>query len=55
MQTIEYLEDTPIRGQRDYWLYPLDMVTLSTEEEEEAEEQVEEEENGWVKDYPKER
>ena len=26
-------------GQRDYWLYPLDMVTLSIEEEEEAEEE----------------
>ena len=46
IQTTEYLEDTPTWGQRDYWLYPLDMVTLSTEEEEEAEEEVEEEENG---------
>ena len=48
IQTTKYLEDTPTRGQRDYWLYPLDMVTLSTEEEEEAEaeEEVEEEENG---------
>ena len=32
---------------------PPDTLTLSTEEE--AEEEVEEEENGWVKDYPKER
>ena len=46
IQTTEYLEDTPTLGQRDYWLYPLDMVTLSTEEEEEAEEEVEEEEIG---------
>ena len=46
IQTTKYLEDTPTWGQRDYQLYPLDMVTLSTEEEEEAEEEVEEEESG---------
>ena len=45
IQTTEYLEDTPMWGQRDYWLYHLGMVTLSIEEEEEAEEEVEEEEN----------
>ena len=28
IQTIEYLEDTPTWGQRDYQLSPLDMVTL---------------------------
>ena len=28
IQTTEYLEDTPTWGQRDYRLYPLDMVTL---------------------------
>ena len=28
IQTTEYLEDTPTWGQRDYGLYPLDMVTL---------------------------
>ena len=39
IQTTEYLEDTPTWGQRDYWLYPLDMVTLSIEEEEEVEEE----------------
>ena len=44
IQTTKYLEDTPTWGQRDYWLYPLDMVTLFIEEE--AEEGVEEEENG---------
>ena len=44
IQTSEYLEDTPIWGQRDFWFYPLDMVTLSIEEE--AKEEVEEEGNG---------
>ena len=44
IQTTEYLEDTPTWGQRDYRLYPLDMVILSVEEEEEVE--VEEDENG---------
>ena len=46
IQTTEYLEDTSTWGQRDYQLYPLDMVTLSIEEEEEADEEVEEEGNG---------
>ena len=46
IQTMEYLEDTPMGGQRDYKLYPLDMVVPSIEEEEEAEVEVEEEENG---------
>ena len=44
IHTTEYLEDTPAWGQRDYWLYPLDMVSLSIEEE--AEVEVEEEGNG---------
>ena len=44
IQTTEYLEDTPMWGQRGYWLYPLDMMTLSIEEE--AGGEVEEEENG---------
>ena len=44
IQTTEYLEDTPMWGQRDYRFYPLGMVTLFIEEEEGAEE--EEEENG---------
>ena len=47
IQTTEYLEDTPMWGQRDYWFYPLGMVTLLIEEEGGAEEEVEEEENGW--------
>ena len=46
IQTTEYLEDTPTWGQRDYQLYPLDMVTLFIEEEEEAEGEIEEEGNG---------
>ena len=46
IQTTEYLEDTPTWGQRDYWLYPLDMVTPSIEQEEEEEVEVEEEGNG---------
>ena len=37
IQTTEYLDDVPTWGQRDYRLYPLDMVTLSTEEEAEEE------------------
>ena len=49
IQTIEYLEDTPMWGQRDYQFYPLGMVTLFIEEE------VEEEENGWVRDCLKEK
>ena len=40
IQTTEYLEDTPPCRQRDYQLYPLDMVILFIEEE------VEEEKNG---------
>ena len=44
IQTTEYLEDTPTWGQRDYQLYPLDMMTLFIEEG--AEEEVEEEGNG---------
>ena len=48
IQTTEYLDDVPTWVQRDYRLYPLDMVILSTEEEEEVE--VEEEENGFRKD-----
>ena len=38
--TTEYLEDTPMWGQRDYRFYPPGMETLFIEEE------VEEEENG---------
>ena len=37
-------------GQRDYQLYPLDMVTPSTEEEVEEEVEVEEDEKGFKKD-----
>ena len=48
IQTTEYLDDVPTWGQRDYRLYPLDMVILSTEEEVEVE--VEQEENGFRKD-----
>ena len=44
IQTTEYLEDTPTWGQRDYQLYPLDMVIPSIEGEEEVE--VGEEETG---------
>ena len=40
-------------GQRDYWFYPLGIVTLFIEEG--AEEEVEEEENGWVRDHLKEK
>ena len=46
IQTTEYLEDTPMWGQRDYWLYPLDMVIPSIEGKEEAEVEVGEEETG---------
>ena len=38
IQTTEYLDDVPTLGQRDYQLYPLNMVTPSTEEEVEVEE-----------------
>ena len=40
----EYLDDVPMWGQRDYRLYPLDMVTPSTEEE------VEEDKIGFRRD-----
>ena len=46
IQTTKYLDDVPMWGQRDYRLYPLDMVTPSTEEEVE----VEEDEIGFMKD-----
>ena len=46
IQTTEYLEDTPTWGQRDYRLYPLDMVIPSTKGEGEIEVEVEEEESG---------
>ena len=55
IQTTEYLEDTPTWGQRDYQLYPLDMVTPSTEEEAEEEVEVEEDENGFMKDKQREQ
>ena len=55
IQTTEYLEDTPMWGQRDYQFYPLGMVTLFIEEEEGAEEEVEEEENGLVRECLKEK
>ena len=48
IQTTEYLEDTPMWGQRDYQLYPLSMVIPSIEEEEDVE--VEEDGNGLMKD-----
>ena len=50
IQTTEYLEDIPMWGQRDHWLYPLDMGIPTTEEE------VEEEERQWIgmKDIKKE-
>ena len=38
IQTTKYLDDVPMWGQRDYRLYPLDMVTPSTEDEVEVEE-----------------
>ena len=46
IQTTEYLDYVPTWGQRDYRLYPLNMVTPSIEEEVE----VEEGENGFKKD-----
>ena len=46
IQTTEYLQDAPAWGQRDYQLYPLDMVIPSIEGEEEAEVEVGEEETG---------
>ena len=50
IQTTEYLDDVPTWGQRDYRLYPLNMVILSTEDEVEEEVQVEEDVNGFKKD-----
>ena len=50
IQTTEYLDDVPTWGQRNYTLYPLDMVTPSTEEEVEEEVEVEEDENGFKED-----
>ena len=50
IQTTEYLDDVPTWGQRDYRLYPLDMVTPSTEEEVEEEVEVEEDEIGYRRD-----
>ena len=44
IQTTEYLEDTPMLGQRDYWLYPFRYGDPFIEEEEEVE--VEEDKNG---------
>ena len=55
IQTTEYLEDAPTRGQRDYWLYPLDMVTPSIEEKAEEEVEVEEDENGLMNNQWKEQ
>ena len=46
IQTTEYLEDTPMWGQRDYQFYPLGMATHFIEEEERAEEELEEVESG---------
>ena len=46
IQTTEYLDNVPTWGQRDYRLYPLNMVIPSTEEEIEVEEDV----NGFKKD-----
>ena len=50
IQTTENLDDVPTWGQRDYRLYPLNMVILSTEEEVKEEVEVEEDENGFRKD-----
>ena len=55
IQTSEYLEGTPMWGQRDYMFYPLGIETLFIEEEEVAEEEVEEEESGWARDHLKEK
>ena len=48
IQTTEYLEDIPMWGQWDYWLYPLGMGIPTTEVEEEAEEEVGEAERQWI-------
>ena len=45
IQTTEYLDDVPIWGQRDYRLYPPQLVILSTEEEVEEAVEVKEDEN----------
>ena len=50
-----YLKDTPMWGQRDYQLYPLNMVIPSIEEEEEEGVEVEEDRNGLVKDLQKDQ
>ena len=54
IQTTEYLEYTPMWGQRDYRIYPLNMVTPSIEEEAEDKVEVEEDENGLMNDQWKE-
>ena len=53
IQTTKYLEDTPTWRQRDYQLYPLNMVTPSIEEQVEEEVEVEEDKNGSMKDQQK--
>ena len=50
IQTTKYLDDVPMWGQRDYQLYPLVMVTPSTEEEVEEKVEVGEDESGFMKD-----
>ena len=50
IQTTEYLDDIPTWGQRDYRLYPHDMVIPSTEEEVEEEVEIEEDEIGFRRD-----
>ena len=54
IQTTKYLEDTPMWGQRDYWLYPPQYGDpFYRGEEEEVE--VEEGENGSMKDPQKDQ
>ena len=48
IQTTKYLDDVPTWGQRDYRLYPLNMVIPSIEEE--VEEEVEEDMSGFKRD-----
>ena len=55
IQTTEYLEDTPTWGERDYQLYPLDMVTPSIEEEAEEEVEVEEGKSGSMEEQLKDQ
>ena len=50
IQTTEYLDDVPTWGQRDYRLYPLDMVIPSIQEEVEEEVEVEEDMSGFKRD-----